>query len=228
LNRAFLEPVLIGAFPDDVQRLYSRYGAAFDGTAEDLRLFREASADFVGVNYYMPYYVRAGAPSTQFFLNISGRAEEECTFAVEGLFRFVRNRGGRYTAWGWEIDPSGLHELLVRVERLRPGVPVYVTENGIGLNDRLEGGTVDDAERIAFVREHLEAVHRAIADGANVRGYYMWSLLDNFSWLNGYKKRYGFLYVDRATLSRHKKKSAYWFKQVAEAGGLVQLEGTGE
>ena len=141
-------------------------------------------------------------------------------FAIEGLFRFVRNPRGRYTDWGWEIDPTGLEELLLRAQALRPGLPVYVTENGIGLQDALVDGQVEDGARIAFLREHLTAMHRAITAGANVRGYYMWSLLDNFSWVNGYKKRYGFLHVDRATLARTPKKSARWFRDVATANAL--------
>jgi beta-glucosidase/6-phospho-beta-glucosidase/beta-galactosidase len=79
---------------------------------------------------------------------------------------------------------------------------------------------VDDQARIDFVREHLQVIHRAITNGINVKGYYMWSLMDNFSWLSGYKKRYGFLYVDRATLRRYRKKSSYWYQEVAEKNGF--------
>ena len=162
----------------------------------------------------------ADAPATNFHLNTSGRAEEDCQFSIKGLFRFVKNPKGRFTRWGWEIDPEGLHDLLLRVHQASPGLPIYVTENGLGRVEELEDGTVDDQERIDFVREHLRSVHRAIAAGADVRGYYMWSLMDNFSWINGYKKRYGFLYVDRATLERHKKKSALWFKAAALANAI--------
>ncbi len=97
---------------------------------------------------------------------------------------------------------------------------IYIAENEIGLKEELEDGTVDDQARIDFVREHLEVVHQAIADGINVKGYYMWALMDNFSWLSGYKKRYGFLFVDRDTLERYRKKSSYWFQQVIENRGF--------
>jgi 6-phospho-beta-glucosidase len=219
-NRWFLEPVLLGTLPRDVLDLYARCGLLPAMDARDLDRLARHPADFVGVNYYYPHHASADARETRFFLNTSGRREEECLFSIEGLFRFVRNPHGRTTDWDWEIDPSGLYDLLVRVQGLRPGVPIYVTENGIGLDDQLVEGRVDDRPRIAFVREHLSEVHRAIAEGANVRGYYMWSLLDNFSWLNGYKKRYGFLYVDRTTLARHLKESAVWFKRVAETNAL--------
>lgn len=220
LNRWFLEPVLLGRFPEDVLALYREHALLPEMRAEDVRVLAENPVDFVGVNYYFPHHASADAPDTGFFLNTSGQPEEECTFSIKGLFRFLRNPRGRYTDWGWEIDPSGLHELLVRLAALRADLPIYVTENGIGLNDRLVDGTVDDQPRIDFVREHLVAIHRAIGEGANVRGYYMWSLMDNFSWLNGYKKRYGFLYVDRQTLARYKKKSALWFKEVASRNQL--------
>ena len=110
----------------------------------------------------------------------------------------------------------------MRVHALRPGLPVYVTENGIGLPDALVDGQVEDDARIAFSASTSPRVHRAITAGANVRGYYMWSLLDNFSWVNGYKKRYGFLHVDRTTLARTPKKSAAWFRDVATANALPE------
>ncbi len=220
LNRWFLDPVVLGRLPEDVVAFYDRAGLLPSISAADLKLIASQLVDFLGVNYYYPSYASAGARESAFALNNTGRPEEDCVFAIGGLFRFVRNPRGRYTDWGWEIDASGLEELLVRVQGLRPGLPVYVTENGIGLPDVLVDGHVEDDARIAFVGEHLAAVHRAIAAGANVRGYYMWSLLDNFSWVSGYKKRYGFLYVDRTTLARTPKKSAAWFRDVAAANAL--------
>ncbi|MCX5796908.1 MAG: family 1 glycosylhydrolase [Elusimicrobia bacterium] len=220
VNRWFSEAALHGRFPEDVRELYSRKGLLPPGLEETAALLRGAPPDFLGVNYYYPQYASADAPGTRFHLNTSGRPEEDCEFSIAGLFRFVKNPRGRFTAWGWEIDPEGLYDLLLRVHQSRPGLPIYVTENGIGRVESLDNGTVDDAERIDFVRAHLEAVHRAIAAGAAVRGYYMWSLLDNFSWINGYRKRYGLLFVDRSTLDRFKKRSALWFAGVARANAL--------
>ena len=220
INRWFSDAVLHGRFPEDIRDFYSRQGLLPEGAGETEALLRRAPVDFLGVNYYYPHYASADAPATEFHLNTSGRAEEDCAFSIRGLFRFVKNPRGRFTAWGWEIDPEGLFDLLMRVQEARPGLPVYVTENGLGRIEELRDGTVDDGERIDFVRAHLEAVHRALAAGAAVRGYYMWSLMDNFSWINGYKKRYGFLYVDRSTLERTKKRSALWFRDVAGANAL--------
>ncbi|MBI4350267.1 MAG: family 1 glycosylhydrolase [Elusimicrobia bacterium] len=220
INRWFSDAVLKGRFPADMRDFYADRGLLPEGLEETEALLRAAPPGFLGVNYYYPHYASADAPATGFHLNTSGRPEEDCEFSIKGLFRFVKNPRGRFTAWGWEIDPEGLYDLLLRVHQASPGLPVYVTENGLGRVEELAGGTVDDQERIDFVREHLRAVHRAIAAGADVRGYYMWSLLDNFSWINGYKKRYGFLYVDRATLARHKKKSALWFREAALANAI--------
>lgn len=227
INRWFSDAVIKGRFPADIRDYYAKAGLLPEGLEETEALLRAAPLGFLGVNYYYPHYASADATDTNFHMNISGRAEEDCQFSVKGLFRFVKNPRGRFTRWGWEIDPEGLHDLLLRVHQASPGLPIYVTENGLGRVEELAGGIVDDQERIDFVREHLRSVHRAIAGGADVRGYYMWSLMDNFSWLNGYKKRYGFLYVDRATLARHKKQSALWFREAALANAIQDLRQSG-
>jgi 6-phospho-beta-glucosidase len=220
-NRWFADPVLLGEFPPEAVELYRRHGLLPEMAPKDLALFAEDTVDFVGVNYYYPHYASADARETVFGLNTSGTKEEDCQFSIKGLFKFVRNPRGRYTDWAWEIYPPGLYDLLERAHRYRPGLPVYVTENGLGAQETLDSDrTVDDQGRIDFVREHLEVAHRAIAEGVDVRGYYMWSLLDNFSWLNGYKKRYGFFFVDRATMRRYPKKSAYWYRDAARRNGF--------
>lgn len=222
LNRWFLEPVLLGRLPEDTVALYESCGILPSIGASDLD---GALVDFLGVNYYFPNHASADAGETAFALNNSGRKEDASAFALAGLFRFVRNPKGRYTDWAWEIDPNGLEELIVRAHRLRPGLPIYVTENGIGLKDVVVDGAVHDDARILFVREHLEAVGRALDQGANVRGYYMWALVDNFSWVNGFKKRYGFFHVDHRSQRRTPKKSAHWFRDVARANALADNHG---
>lgn len=219
LNRWFSDPVLLGTFPEEAVELYERSGFMPVLSPADERLLENTRPDFIGVNYYYPHHASADATETSFHINNSGRKEDDCLFSIAGLFRFVRNPHGRYTDWGWEIYPEGLYHLLERVHRYRPGMPIYVTENGIGLPDRLVDGTVDDQPRIDYLRDHLREVHRAIQAGINVRGYYPWSLMDNFSWINGYKKRYGFLYIDRETMTRTMKKSAFWYRDVARGNG---------
>lgn len=122
----------------------------------------------------------------------------------------------------WPVDAGGLYELLTRLRDELPGVPLLVTENGAAYEDHPgPGGEVRDPERIAYLREHLAAVHRAIRDGADVRGYFLWSLLDNFEWAYGYSKRFGIVHVDFATQLRTPKDSARWYAEVIARGGLA-------
>lgn len=112
----------------------------------------------------------------------------------------------------WAIDPDGLYELLMDVARDNPGLPLMVTENGAAFDDHVSpDGRVEDPERIEYLRGHLDAVRRAVAAGADVRGYFLWSLMDNFEWGYGYSKRFGAVYVDYATQRRIPKASAHWY-----------------
>ena len=216
LNGWFLSAVLEGRYPDELVELYQQRGIAPE-SPHDLC---HAPPAFLGVNYYYPHHARAEAERDSFHINNSGDPDDACKFALRGCFEMVKNPRGRYTDWAWEIHPETLTTLLLQISERAPDIPLYVTENGIGLPDLLEDGEVNDPSRIEFVTEHLYAIHRAIQEGADVRGYYMWSLMDNFSWINGYKKRYGFLYVDRDTMERTPKRSAFWFREVARRNGL--------
>jgi beta-glucosidase len=116
---------------------------------------------------------------------------------------------------GWEIDADGLHDILTRVARDYRPIPLYVTENGAAFPE----GIVD-GDRIAYLDGHLRAAHRAIENGADLRGYFVWSLLDNFEWAYGYSKRFGLIHVDYDTLVRTPKDSARWYAQVTRRNGL--------
>ncbi len=214
LSDWFLDAVVAGRYPERMLSLYDELGLLPPSTELD-----PVPADFLGVNYY-PHYAVAAPRESQFHLNISGNHNEKCHFALADCFAFVPNPQGRYTDWNWEIAPEALEELLVNLDRRYPGTPILVTENGLGLQDQLVDGTVDDSPRIEFVTEHLAAIHRACQAGVKVGGYFMWALMDNFSWLNGYKKRYGFLYVNRETMERTPKKSAAWYREVARNNQL--------
>ncbi len=221
LNRWFIDPAILGKYPEDIWKLYSDCGYLPEHTKEELSLFQEDTIDFVGVNYYYPHFASSDATESTYHLNTSGNKNEDCKFSIKNIFRFVKNPNGKFTDWGWEIFPEGLYDLLMRAQNYRPGIPVYITENGVGMNESLnDNNTVEDDGRIKFVREHLKVAHRALADGVNLKGYYMWALMDNFSWVNGYKKRYGFLFIDRKTQERSIKKSGYWYKQVSEECGF--------
>lgn len=221
LNRWFIDAAILGEFPHDVLAFYQEQNLLPMMQSQDLALIKNTSIDFIGVNYYYPHYASSDAPKTEFGINNTGAKEEDCLFSIAGLFRFVKNPHGKYTDWGWEIDPQALYALLQRAHTYRPNIPIYITENGIGLQDTLNAdGTIEDDARIEFVKAHLEVTAQAIRDGINVKGYYMWSLMDNFSWINGYKKRYGLLYIDRTTMKRYQKKSALWLKEVIQNNGF--------
>ena len=115
---------------------------------------------------------------------------------------------------GWPIDPDGLYELLMRLHREFAPPPLYITENGVSCEDTLE-----DQERIDFLAAHLRAAHRALAGGVDLRGYFVWSLLDNFEWALGYAKRFGLVRVDYETLERTPRASARWFRDVVARNG---------
>jgi beta-glucosidase len=147
--------------------------------------------DFLGVNNYHRNIVSAGPDGPV------------------GL----RNPESRYTEMGWEVYPDGLHRLLVRVASDYSPAAIYVTENGAAFPDiRGHDGRVRDPERTDYIGSHLGSVGRAIADGAPVKGYFVWSLLDNFEWAFGYSKRFGIVYIDYPTLERVPKDSFYWYR----------------
>ena len=208
LNQWFLQGCLSGAYPERARRLLER-SLGFRHVIEDPQ-----PLDFLGVNYYYPKWVAAGTAESHFHLNTSGRQEEKCQFSLSGRLRFCDPPESRKTEWDWEIDPQGLEDLLVGLHQSFPGVPLWVTENGLGRSEAWSETELDDQARIDFVAEHLLAVQRALQSGVPVEGYFMWSLMDNFSWLNGYRKRYGLLAVHPATLERRPKKSATWFREV--------------
>jgi beta-glucosidase len=122
------------------------------------------------------------------------------------------------TGMGWPVVPEALTELLLRLERDYGRLPLLITENGAAYEDRLDGtDVVEDPSRVAYIESHLAAVEQAIAGGVDVRGYYVWSLLDNFEWEHGYSQRFGIVYVDFETQRRIPKRSALWYRDRIEA-----------
>ena len=125
-----------------------------------------------------------------------------------------------YTKWGWEISPEGFLEGLRMLKDRYGDVKLYITENGLGDEDPIIEDEIVDIPRIKYIEEHLKAVKRAIEEGINLKGYYAWSVIDLLSWLNGYKKQYGFIYVDhKNNLERKKKLSFHWYKNVIKTRG---------
>ncbi|WP_410539595.1 GH1 family beta-glucosidase [Streptomyces sp. KL2] len=217
-NRVFTGPMLRGEYPDDVLRDTAHltdWSFVEDGDLADIH----QPLDFLGVNYYSPTLVSAASgPGTH---NADGHGASDHSPWPGGDDVAFHRTPGETTAMGWTIDPSGMYDLLLRVRDDFPGVPVVITENGAAFDDYVDPeGRVLDPQRISYLHGHLAAVHRAIEAGADVRGYFLWSLLDNFEWGYGYSKRFGAVYVDYATGRRIPKESARWYAKVVRDGAL--------
>ncbi|MFF1449334.1 GH1 family beta-glucosidase [Streptomyces sp. NPDC058274] len=218
-NGIFHGPMLRGAYPKQLfadTSSVTDWSCVLDG---DLRLIKQP-IDALGLNYYTPALVSAGDASGGGSRADGHGASEHSPWPGAEDVTFHQTPGER-TEMGWTIDPTGLHELIMRYTREAPGLPLHITENGAAYDDKPDPeGRVHDPERIAYLHGHLSAVHRAIGDGADVRGYYLWSLMDNFEWAYGYGKRFGAVYVDYATLARTPKSSAHWYGQAARTAEL--------
>jgi len=219
-NRVFLDPVMTGAYPQDViddTRGVTDWSFVRDG---DLDLIHHAP-DVLGLNYYSPTVVRTwDGSSPRESADGHGASAATPWIACDDV-EFPEQPGPR-TDMGWSIDPTGMRELLLRLHRDYPGVDLMITENGAAYPDVVaEDGKVHDADRIAYLQPHLAAVLDAIEAGAPVRGYYLWSLLDNFEWAYGYSKRFGIVHVDYDTQERTPKDSAHWYAGVVRSNQLA-------
>ncbi|MCC2594058.1 beta-glucosidase [Tessaracoccus sp. OS52] len=207
-NRMFLEPLLLGAYPADVLRDVAEYdfeGLVADG---DLEVIAQP-IDFLGVNHYHDDVVSAHPLPADAPAAPVPTARPQRSMFVGSEFITSPKRDLPLTAMGWEVNPDGLRKLLVRLTAEYPDLPpLYITENGAAYDDELVDGRVDDHLRWSFIRAHIEAVAAAVEQGADVRGYFVWSLLDNFEWAWGYEKRFGIVHVDYQTLERTPKLSA--------------------
>ncbi|MEU2779186.1 GH1 family beta-glucosidase [Streptomyces sp. NPDC007162] len=223
-NGVFHGPLLHGAYPATLLAATSTvtdWSYVLDG---DLRAIRQP-LDALGLNYYTPTVVSAvdGAPDGPRADGHGASSFSPWPGADDVAFH---QTPGERTEMGWTVDPTGLHELIMRYVQEAPRLPLYITENGAAYEDKVDaGGQVHDPERIAYLHGHLAAVHRAITDGADVRGYYLWSLMDNFEWAYGYAKRFGMVHVDYGTLERTPKSSARWYREVARTGTLPGVPG---
>ena len=228
-NRIFLDPLFRGQYPADLLTDVAHLGMpelVHDGDLDVI----STPLDLLGVNYYH------GQSLTKDPADVPGTDDQKTTSGHEGAARAVSSpfiaadgahsvpRGLPVTGMGWEVQPEGLRRLLNRLqeEYIGPaGIPVYITENGAAYEDvPNEVGFVDDQDRVEFFAAHLQAVHGAIADGVDARGYFAWSLLDNFEWSFGYHQRFGLVRVDYSTQERIPKASALWYSTVAASNAV--------
>jgi len=214
-NRIFLDPILLGRYPDDVVADLAGVTDMSHVRDGDLATI-SAPLSMLGINYYSRHVVAAPEegvePEPYWRKQTSWPGSEDVRFVTRGL---------PVTEMNWEIDAPGLVETLTRVHREYPPVPLYVTENGAAFADEVVDGDVPDPRRVAYFDEHLRACHESIAAGVPLRGYFAWSLMDNFEWAWGYTKRFGLIHVDYATQLRTMKTSARWYAEVIRRNGLA-------
>ncbi len=210
-NRLYLDPIFRGSYPEDMREHYSGesdFSFVRDGDLDKI----SAPLDFLGVNYYVRHTVVHGRRES--------RLKAAMRFSSVGAATILPP-GVETTAMGWPVEPDGFTELLVRLHEEYTQIPLYITENGIAVHDYVDPeGDVDDEERVAFLDAHFRAAHAAIERGVDLRGYMVWSLLDNFEWAEGYSKRFGIVFVDYGTQRRIPKMSAGWYRGVIERNGL--------
>lgn len=208
-NRLFADPILTGAYPDGLASLLP------GPVTEDLKTIA-APLDWYGVNYYNPMRVGAAQPTSAAGEFGGIEIPADLPFAIRPI------EGCEHTDFGWPVVPDGLRELLVSL-RDRYGdrlPPLYITENGCSYDDGPDPATgrIADARRIAYHAGHVDALHRAMAQGVDVRGYFIWSILDNFEWAEGYRQRFGLVHVDYETLARTPKESYAWYRDLIKGG----------
>ncbi len=195
----------------------------------DEEIMKKAAAkiDFMGVNYYQTACVEYNpADGIDGFgkMNTTGKKGTGTMSGVAGMYRNPKNPYLKTTDWDWSIDPMGLR-LACRKITSRYDLPIVISENGLGAFDKVEDGKIHDPYRIEYLREHIKELKKACDDGCRILAYCTWSYTDVLSWLNGYQKRYGFVYVDReeaeneGTLNRIPKDSFYWYRKVIETNG---------
>ncbi len=212
-NRLYLDPLFRGSYPEDMVEHYraaSDFSFVREGDLEKI----SAPIDFLGINFYMRHTVRDAAGDGSPGLSTGLRFED---LGAET----VLPPGVETTAMGWPVEPDALTELLVRLKEEYTRGPLYITENGRAVYDYVDPeGDVDDEERVSYLEAHFRAAHEAIAQGVDLRGYMVWSFLDNFEWAEGYSKRFGIVSVDYGTQRRIPKSSARWYSEVIQRNGL--------
>jgi beta-glucosidase len=204
MNRWFLDPVVKGEYPEDMLSFYRRRFDGPDIRSQDMALLKNHRLDFLGVNYYSREIVR--------------RSDSEPVLEAE----VVRNVDETWATNG-EVYPEGLFDLLLRLDRDYEHPVLYITENGASFGDEeIADGRVVDVRRQEYLTRHIQAAHRALSQGVDLRRFYLWSVFDNFEWIFGYSRRFGVIFVDFETQERTWKDSARWYQGVIKNNGLTE------
>ncbi|GAA5106180.1 GH1 family beta-glucosidase [Alloalcanivorax gelatiniphagus] len=232
-NRLFLDPVFHGRYPADLLEDTAHLdwqGRPWQDVVHEGDLAAISTPiDVLGVNYYHGNEVSGHLRTDVVGLGSDQPDRVALSPFVGSEHVTFPSRGLPVTDMGWEIQPEGLHRLLVRLHEDYPRLPIYLTETGAAFADRPDAdGEVHDPDRIAFLDSYLSAVHRALQEGVDVRGFFQWSFMDNFEWAYGYAKRFGLVYVDYETQERTPKASAHWYAQLARTGTLPSYDSDGD
>ncbi|MGX6977869.1 glycoside hydrolase family 1 protein [Vagococcus elongatus] len=215
-NRSFLDPSIKGEFPSELVEIVKELDMMPEIQEDDLKIIKENTIDLLGINYYQPRRVKAKETPV----------DHEHGPMPDDFFDNYEMPGRKMNPHrGWEIYEKGIYDILINVRDNYGNIPCYISENGMGVEGeekfRNAEGVIEDDYRIEFVSEHLKYVHQAIEEGANCLGYHMWTCMDNWSWLNAYKNRYGFISVELdKDYKRSIKNSGRWFKKVSDNNGF--------
>lgn len=212
-TRSFLDPAVLGTIPDELITLLRENQLLPEVEAGDHELIKENLVDFIGLNYYQPRRVQAPEEA---------RMPAQMPSDFYAAYDWPDKKINPYR--GWEIYPEALYDVAIMMKEAYNNIPWYVSENGMGVAEEerfmKDSGEIEDDYRIEFMKEHLNYLHKGILEGSNCFGYHAWTFVDCWSWLNGYRNRYGFYRVDLKTLERSVKKSGRWIKAVSENNGF--------
>lgn len=209
INRWFLDPIFKAQYPLDVLSRFERDLKMPPIPEDDLKVLENNPVDFLGINNY----------SCE---RIGIRKEKDLDNIARLLLPKKPKRGVEVSEMGWEICPEGFYDLLIRVDKDYEHIPIYITENGMACkDDQIVDNIVQDDDRVSYLKRYLKAAHDAINDGVNLKGYFVWSLMDNFEWMEGYSKRFGLIRVNYETQERTWKKSALWYRDVIKNNGFT-------
>jgi len=213
-NRSFLDPVVHGKIPEKLKLMAQKEEITIDVTELDLELIESNTVDFLGVNYYQPRRVQAGVQESH----------NSTTILDKYFLNYKWPKAKMNEHRGWEIYEKGLYDIAMNIKKNYKNIPWYVAENGMGVEGEeafeSEEGIIQDDYRISFMTNHLKWLNKGIKEGSNCFGYHTWTWIDNWSWLNGYKNRYGFVRLNQMTNERTMKKSGHWFKNLAKKNQL--------
>ncbi len=208
----FADPIYKGDYPQCMKDRLGKRLPSF--TSEDIALI-QGSSDFFGLNHYTTMYAanaEEGIEKGSVYGNGGLSEDQDVNLSVDSNWS--------QTAMQWSIVPWGCRKLLEWISERYDNPDIYITENGCAFDDKIENGVINDQARLDFVKGYLEECHKAILNGVNLKGYFVWSFMDNFEWASGYSKRFGIHYVDFETLERRPKASAKWYQQVIKNNGI--------